>query len=200
MKKILLLFWLLLPASVQAQEVPESLAGIVLGSDISTVHQRCQMSTDLPLPDERHLNEIYLKPGFVPGVKSGTVAYATCAKKGAIVRIKLKFDNDSKDFFNKLLDRYKKQFGDPKEWRGDPFQMVVSWKWSFQSAEGRQINLELTHSEDEDYKTGNFVKMTQRSLWESEAACLRKSNMAPNVGDPAPTPEDQIDFTQLIPR
>lgn len=202
MKLKYLLFSLLLaiPSFIQAADIPMSLAGIRLGEDISTAHHCCKLSTDIPLAEERHLNEIHLQSQFVAGIKTGTVAYANCGQKGRIVRIKLKFDDPSRDFFNDLLRRYEKEFGKPEEWRGDPFQSVISWKWSFRDNTGKRVNLELTHSKDEDYKMGNFVKLSLRSLWEEEAACLKRSQENSSTGDSSPTPRDKLDYRQLIPR
>jgi len=177
-----------------------SLAGITLGADISTAHHCCKLATDIRLVEERQLNEIELKPQCVAGIKSATVAYANCDQKGKIVRIKLKFDNPSHDFFNDILSRYKKKFGKPEEWRGDPFQKVISWKWSFKNNTGQKVGLELTHSKDDDYKMGNFVKMTLRSLWEEEAECLKRSLGPSDEKASSPTPEDKLDYSQLIPR
>lgn len=177
-----------------------SLAGIVLGADVSTIHYCCILSTDIPLSEERHLKEIDLMPQFVPGIRSGSVAYANCGQKGTIVRIKLKFDNSSRSFFDDLMERYTKSWGKPEQWRGNPFQTVVAWKWSFKNHQGQKINLELTHSKDEDYKTGNFVKLTLRSLWEEEAECYQQALGSSEVKHPPPTPEDKLDYMQLIPR
>jgi hypothetical protein len=199
MNFLLFLLCLLIPASVQAHDPPMSLAGIKLGANVSTVHHRCKLSTDIPLADERHLNEINLMPQFVPGIKGGSVAYANCQQKGAIVRIKLKFDNSSRSFFDDLLGRYTQNWGKPEKWRGNPFQTVISWKWSFNNDRGQKVNLELTHSEDEDYKTGNFVKLTLRSLWEEEDACYKKTLGPSDEKASTPTPPDKLDYQQLIP-
>jgi hypothetical protein len=196
----MLLLWLFLASSVQAQVFPTSLGGIVLGEDISSIRDICRMHTEIPLSQERHLLEVQLEPHHAPGIRSGTVAYANCAEVGRIVRIKLKFENDTRDFFEDLLRRYRERFGRPVEWRGDPFQTVVSWKWSFHDARGEQVNLELTHSRDEDYKTGNFVKMTLRSLWLREDACLDARNASESRPDPAPTPAHKLDYRLLIPQ
>ncbi len=200
MRYLILLLCLAVPTFVQGGDMPMSLAGITLGTDISTVHSSCKMATDIPLVEERQLNEIELKSQFVAGIKSATVAYANCQNKGKIVRIKLKFDNPSLDFFNDILSRYKKIFGKPEEWRGDPFQKVISWKWSFKDNMGQKVGLELTHSKDDDYKMGNFVKMTLRSLWEEEAECFKRSLGPPDAKESSPTPEDKLDYSKLIPR
>jgi len=160
----------------------------------------CRMHTRIPLVQERHLQEVQLEPRFVPGIKTGSVAIADCKNPGRIVRIKLKYDNPSRNFFDDLLRRYTQAFGEPVEWRGDPFQTVIAWKWSFDDGKGRRVSLELTHSKDEDYKTGNFVKMTLRSLWEEEAACLEEKFGPAGSLENGPTPADKLDYNLLIPR
>jgi hypothetical protein len=144
--------------------------------------------------------EVQLIPDHVPGIKSGTVAYANCDQIGRIVRIKLKFDNETREFFDDLLTRYRARFGKPLEWRGDPFQTVMSWKWSFTDLQGEQVNLELTHSRDDDYKTGNFVKMTLRSLWVREDACQDAKAQSGGPDDSGPTPANKLDYRLLIPQ
>lgn len=200
MKYIIILLFVLIPFSVQAQEIPLSLAGITLGEDISTVSSKCDMTTDIMLPQARHLNEVNLLPQFVPGVMRGTVAYANCAQKGRIVRIKLRLDDPSRSFFQELLRRYRNKFGKPEEWRGDPFQRVISWKWSFVDDGGTRVGLELTHSMDEDFKMGNSIKFTLRSLWDEEAACLRGVSEATGEQSDQPTPREFLDYRQLVPR
>ena len=200
MKRCMLLLWLFLATSVQAEVFPTSLGGIVLGDDISSIRDICRPHTDIPLAQERHLMEVQLVPHHAPGIRGGTVAYASCAEAGRIVRIKLKFDNDSREFFENLLRRYRQRFGKPLEWRGDPFQTVVSWKWSFQDASGEQVNLELTHSRDEDYKTGNFVKMTLRSLWVRENACQEAKREQDGTDHDGTTPAHKLDYRLLIPQ
>jgi len=200
MKYLMLFLWLFMASSVQAQVFPTSLGGIVLGEDISTIHDICSMHTEIPLSQERHLMEVQLMPGHAPGIRSGSVAYANCNEIGRIVRIKLKFDDDSRRFFDNLLERYRERFGKPLEWRGDPFQTVMSWKWSFHDNRGEQVNLELTHSRDDNSKTENSVKMTLRSLWLREDACQdAKSASAPGRAD-GPTPAHMLDYRLLIPQ
>lgn len=187
-------------SSVQAQVFPTSLGGITLGEDISSIHDICRMHTEIPLSQERHLMEIQLIPNHAPGIRSGSVAYANCDQVGRIVRIKLKFDNDSRQFFDDLLRRYRQNFGRSIEWRGDPFQKVVAWKWSFHDSQGQQINLELTHSRDDDFKIGNFVKITLRSLWVSEAACQDAKTRPLDQPHAAPTPAHKLDYRLLVPQ
>jgi hypothetical protein len=196
----MLLLWLFMTTSVQAQVFPTSLGGVTLGEDISSIDEICRMHTQIPLSQERHLMEVQLIPHYAPAIRGGSVAYANCDQIGRIVRIKLKFEDESREFFDNLLRRYRDRFGKPQEWRGDPFQTVMSWKWSFINAQGEQVNLELTHSKDEDFKTGNFVKMTLRSLWLSEDACQDAKNESGADNDRAPTPAHKLDYRLLIPQ
>jgi hypothetical protein len=78
---------------------------------------------------------------------------------------------------------------------------IISWKWSFTNPAGEKVGLELTHSDDDDYKLGNFVKLSFRSLWEEEAACLnrQRDTSGQGRGDSA-TPKDQLDYSQIIPK
>ncbi|PKN41658.1 MAG: hypothetical protein CVU60_09720 [Deltaproteobacteria bacterium HGW-Deltaproteobacteria-18] len=200
MKRCILLLWLFMATSVQAEVFPTSLGGIVLGEDVSSIHDICEIHTKIPLSQERHLIEVELSPYYAPGIRGGTVAYANCDQVGRIVRIKLKFEDATRGFFDNLLNRYQDRFGKPLEWRGDPFQTVMSWKWSFINSEGEQVNLELTHSRDESSKTGNFVKMTLRSLWLSEAACRDARNESEARNGRHPTPANKLDYRLLIPQ
>ena len=90
-----------------------------------------------------------------------------------ILRIKLKFADSSKSFFKKLLRRYEKALGPPDEYRGDPFQTVIAWKWSFVNDKNEKISLILQHNTMvEDEKLGNAVKLTLTSQIEKERDCF----------------------------
>ena len=200
MKSPMLLLWLFMASSVQAQVFPTSLGGIVLGQDISTIHDICRMHTEIPLSQERHLLEVQRVPRHGRRVRSGTERYATRQQTGRRLRIELKFDDDSREFFDDLLRRYQERFGKPQEWRGDPFQTVMSWKWSFRDGQGEQVNLELTHSLDEDSKTGNFVKMTLRSLWLREDACQDRKTAQDTAAKKSPATVGESGYRLLIPQ
>ena len=93
------------------------------------------------------------------------IAYGTCSKPGHIVRIKLKYADASKKFYEDLLKQFKKSFGEPDEYRGDAFKIVIAWKWSFVDEENHKISLILQHNAmDEDEKIGNAVKITRNNF------------------------------------
>ena len=68
---------------------------------------------------------------------------------------------------------YKKQLGQPNEYKGDAFKTVIAWKWSFTNNKNEKISLILQYNEmDEDEKMGVSVKLTLTSQIEKERACF----------------------------
>ena len=124
---ILVLFGLLVfPVTVLAQGAPLTVGGFTLGEDVEQFLDRLQMDTVLPIRHLESLKEVEMKG--LPGFKSGMIYYGTCLEPQRIIRLKLKFKDDSIRFFDELLEAYKKRFGDPQEWRGDPFGVVIAWE------------------------------------------------------------------------
>jgi hypothetical protein len=171
---VLLPVVLLFPNHASADKAPSSIAGITLGEQISRFVDLVQMETSIVLRNQLYLREVRIRE--IDGYKSGTVDFGNCSKPGQIVRIKLKYDYDDKNFFDQLLERFKKKFGEPDEWRGDPFHVIIAWKWSFRNEKGDSISLTLQHSRDEEYKWGNSVKLTNTTLMEQEQLCYEKKN------------------------
>jgi len=128
----------------------------------------------MPIRDQQYLQIVEI--GNLEGYKSGNIAFGNCARPGQIVRIKLKYEYSDKEFYNELLDQFKKKFGEPDEWRGDPFHVIVAWKWSFKDKDNNKISLILQYSRDEDYKWGNSVKLTNNTLVEQERTCYEKEH------------------------
>ncbi len=163
---------LFLPGTSSAK-VPHELAGFVLDHALSEFEDRVIMETALPVRYFESFYEVEIKP--LKGYKSGLIGYGTCARPGNIVRIKLKYEDSSKQFFNDLLKEFKKRFGEPDEYQGDPFQVFISWKWSFVDAQNNRISLTLQHNEmDEEEKRGNAVKLTMTGLVEAELRCFQE--------------------------
>jgi hypothetical protein len=157
-----------------AGEVPRSVAGFTLGRPIEEVADRVIMETALPVRYMENLQEVEIQA--MEGFKSGLIAFGTCRKPNTIVRIKLKYADSSREFFEDLLQRFKKRFGDPSEYQGDPFGVLISWKWSFSDASENRISLILQHNEqDEDEKIGNAVKFTLHNRLEDDARCFQEN-------------------------
>jgi len=193
---------LVLPAIVLAA-VPREIAGFALQADISRYKDRVETKSALPVRDMGYLTEVDVVAP--PGFKSGQLTYGNCAHPGRIVKISMKYLNSKKNFFDKLLTRFKEQYGDPVEWRGDPFHVYVAWKWSFVDRNNNRISMILQHySGDEDvYKNGNSVKLSMFGLVEEEEQCYKKKH--PEVGtEKAPKEESEspieVDFEAFIPK
>ena len=170
---ILSLIWV--PALALAA-APHQLGGFVLNQNISAFEDRILMDTALPVRYAENIEEVEIKP--TQGFKSGLIAYGTCSKPGHIVRIKLKYTDPSKKFYEDLLKQFKKSFGEPDEYRGDAFKIVIAWKWSFVDEENHKISLILQHNAmDEDEKIGNAVKITDTTLMEEDLDCYRRKQL-----------------------
>ena len=194
---------LLLATDLGAIEAPHEIAGFVLGSDIDAYEARVQIDTQLCVRYMEYFHEVEIKP--LPGFKSGLIGFGTCQVPGRILRIKLKYADASKNFFKQLLKRYKQRFGDPHEYRGDPFHVLIAWKWSLTDRDNNNISLILQHNTlDQEEKMGNAVKMTMVNLLEEEAACFEKKNpdlrAEPKTGQDADKSPVAVAWDRLIPR
>lgn len=160
---------------IRAAEIPHAVAGFAIGQDVATVSDRLQMETRLPLRYQEYLQEVEIKP--MVGFKSGLIAYGNCAQPGRIVRIKLKYDDSSRPFYDALLAKVERRFGKPTAYDGDPFHIVIEWKWSFIDADGHRITMHLSHNNrDTEEKFGNAVKLTLNSAITEERQCFRDKN------------------------
>jgi hypothetical protein len=155
-----------------AGEAPHQVSVFVLNRDIADFKDFVIMETALPIRYMENIEEVEIKP--LKGIKSGLIAYGTCSAPGHIVRIKLKYEDASKRFFENLLKRIKQKLGDPDEYRGDPFGILIAWKWSFTDKDGNRISLTLQHNSlDADEKVGNAVKLTMTNLIEEDQHCYK---------------------------
>jgi len=183
-----------------AAEVPHQLAGFVLGGEMNDYKDLLKLDTILPIRYFKTLKEVEIKD--LEGFKTGLITFGTCSEPWKIVRFKFKYTEFSKKFYNKLLKRFKKQFGEPNEWRGDPFHIVLAWKWSFTDKDNNRISLILQHNtRDQEEKQGNSVKMTMWNLIEKETLCYEKKRAeavkkSPKTGRKS----KKIDWNILIPR
>lgn len=152
---------------------PGGIAGFDLGRQLEEYENQVMYDTLFPLRHSKFINEIEI---VAPeGYKNGLLWVGNCSQKGKIMRVRLKYADSSKKFYKELLRRYKQKFGDPAEWQGDPFHIVIAWKWSFTDPQGNQISLVLQHNtRDEEESIGNTVKLTMWNLIDAERACYRE--------------------------
>ena len=159
------------------------------------------MDTSLPIRYHESLWEVEIKP--IEGFKSGLIAYSTCAAPNRVVRIKLKYSDNSKTFYKKLKKRIENRFGKSDDYRGDPFHIVIGWKWSFVDADNNTITLLLQHNtRDEEEKMGNSIKFTMSNLLKSDWECHRKKAHAePTAGNVSKPQElEQTGWDLFVPR
>jgi hypothetical protein len=173
MKKLLfisILAYLGIAGICLAGEAPHQVGVFVLDRDIADFKDYVIMETALPIRYMENIKEVEVKP--IKGFKSGLIAYASCTAPGHIVRIKLKYKDSSKTFFENLLKRVKKKYGEPDDYRGDPFHILIAWKWSFTDDEDNHISLTLQHNTlDAEEKKGNAIKLTMTNLIERDQDC-----------------------------
>jgi hypothetical protein len=183
-----------------AAEVPHQLAGFVLGGEMNDYKDLLKLDTILPIRYFETLKEVEIKK--IEGFKTGLITFGTCSEPWKIVRFKFKYAESSKKFYNKLLKRFKKRFGEPNEWRGDPFHIVLAWKWSFTDKDNNRISLILQHNtRDQEEKQGNSVKMTMWNLIDKETLCYEKKLAESAKNSPkSGRKSKKIDWNVLIPR
>lgn len=154
-----------------AAEAPRHLGGFVLGEPIESYREMVDMDTCLHVRYMEYIQEAEI--GRLPGFRSGLIGFGTCADNGRVLRIKLKYEDGSKAFFNEMMKRLRQRFGEPDEYRGDPFHVLVAWKWSFEDEAGNRISLTMQHNaKDTDQKMGNAIKLALLSQIEKERACF----------------------------
>jgi len=151
-------------------DAPRSIAGFALGEDIGGLRDSVRMESLLPLRHEEYLQEVEIQP--LQGFKSGLIIYGSCAAPGRVVRIKLKYADASRQFYDALLEKVTKRWGKPTAYDGDPFHIVIEWKWVFSDADGNRITMHLGHNDrDVEEKFGNTLKLSLISAIEAERAC-----------------------------
>lgn len=154
-------------------DAPNEVAGFILGESIEKFKDRIKSDSRMCIRYQDYLQEVEVR--MCPAFKSGLICIASCDRINQIVRIKLKYRDASKDFYNTLLKRFKNKYGEPNKWKGDAFGVMVAWKWSFLNSKREKISLILQHnSQDENLKMGNVVKIANTTLIENEKQCFLK--------------------------
>jgi hypothetical protein len=196
MKNYALLFifvFIALTAGISTAEVPYQIGPFILNHPITDFEKYVRMESTLPVRYMEYVHEVEIKR--IKGFKSGLIAYSTCEKPGRVVRIKLKYADSSKKFYENLIKRIEKRYGKRGQYRGDPFQVVLAWKWSFVDKDKNRISLILQHNtRDEDEKMGNSIKLTLTSQLEEYGKCFeekRAQSEDPNK------PNQEIEIPEL---
>ncbi len=149
-----------LPAT--AVEAPSEIGGFKLGEDI-TEYQEIEYAN--------YLREVVINDWH--GFRKGIISYGTCAYPGQIIKIRMKYEDSSKDFYQEILAKLKQKYGKPTEWRGDAYGVLYVWKWRFTDSENRRVNLILQHNLQYDNENiGNLIKLSFPEREEEERLCF----------------------------
>lgn len=154
-----------------AQHAPQEMAGLRLGGNVKDYPGRLDMTRVENDIAARQLSTVALTP--VPGYRSGYVSYGNCAAPGRIVRIKMNYADDSRGFHDKLLAALRKRYGEPQQWRGNPFGSLRVWKWSVKDKQLGDVSLILQYysGEDDSFTRGNSLRIAAPRLLSEERAC-----------------------------
>ncbi len=182
--------FLLLTASLSfaGENVPREINGFKLGSSIEEYDF---------ITYRNFLKEVIVED--IGGFRKGTISYGVCDRPGEIVRIKMKYRDSSRKFYNQLLKRYKKKFGKPDEFTGDSFGIVLEWKWRFTDKDNNYVTLSLQHNlKDIEQNIGNMVKLTMPDRIKAERLCFNKQCEKTRVACPVSMQEEN--WENMIPR
>jgi len=144
----------------------------------------------------------YLKDVIIDdigGFRKGEISYGVCDRPGEIVRIKMKYKDSSREFYDHLLKLYKEKFGKPDEFTGDAFGIVLEWKWRFTDKDDNYITVSLQHNlKNIDENIGNMVKLTMPERIKAERDCFNRQCATNRAQCPVIIQSD--DLENMIPR
>ncbi len=150
--------------AADSNNVPLEINGFKLGSSIEEYDF---------IKRRNYVKEVVIDE--IGGFRRGILSYGNCEQPGEIVRIKLKYKNDSHKFYKQLFKRFKEKFGKPEEFTGDAFGIVIAWKWRFMDKDNNYISLTLQHNKKNMAETmGNMVKLAMPDRIEAERKCFLK--------------------------
>ena len=85
----------------------------------------------------------------------------------------MKYQDKSKEFYQKLLQEFREEFGEPGLWNGDSFGVMYLWKWKFIDKKGDHISLTLQYNGKNSNETiGNIVKISYPKKMDEERLCF----------------------------
>jgi hypothetical protein len=85
----------------------------------------------------------------------------------------MKYQDKSKKHYQKLLQEFRRKFGEPDSWEGDSFGILYLWKWRFIDKEDNLVTLALQYNSKDSKETiGNIVKLSYPRKIEEERLCF----------------------------
>lgn len=153
---------LLGPVTASGESAPHEIGGIALGSKVDSYPEIVQSN---------FLKEVVVTEWH--GFRKGVISYGTCRYNGIILKIDMKYDDRSKEFFDTILAKFRENFGEPDSWNGDSFGVMLAWKWNFIDSDQNQVSLTLQHNGKNSNETlGNVIKLAYPEKIEEERHCF----------------------------
>lgn len=150
------------PSDVTAGNVPLSIAGIQLGTDVKSYPE---------IVDSNFMKEVVVTDWH--GFRKGVISYGICLNVNMILKIDMKYEDKSKKFYKKLLKKLKATYGDPDTWSGDSFGVKHIWKWHFTDKNNDRVSLKLQYnSKDSNETIGNMIKLSYPDKIADERRCF----------------------------
>jgi hypothetical protein len=200
MRVSIVLFALLLaaaPAAAGDAGQPRSMAGLTLGKNIKELSNRLRLEGSMPLWNRPYVARADIRE--VEGYESGYVTFGKCKRKGTILRFKLKYKNDSEDFFNKIKKTLTKRYGKQDQWRGNAFGTLQVWKWSVKG-QGKwpDTSIIIMHfsGESEDFTPGNSIRLSFPDWMVEERKCWKAKHQK---HEDKPLPAEKSGFQWMLP-
>lgn len=180
------------PLLAATGKVPHEIAGITLGTNVN----------DYPnIVQTNFLKEVVVTDWH--GFRKGTISYGTCRYVDQILKIDMKYKDKSKDFFQKLMKKFRKSFGEPDAWTGDSFGVLHVWKWRFIDKEQNRVSLALQYNgKNSDETIGNMVKLSYPGKIREERICFIEvcENMKEKTDAKQREELNKSDWSHLVPR
>jgi hypothetical protein len=143
-------------------QAPLSIAGITLGTDVNSYPE---------IIDTNYLKEVVVTNWH--GFRKGIISYGICQYQDQILKMDMKYEDNSEAFFKTLLKKYRQTFGEPHSWHGDAFGVMQIWKWQFVDGEQNPVSLTLQYNSKDSRETmGNMVKLAYPMKIEEERLCF----------------------------
>jgi hypothetical protein len=181
-----------LPLLAKTEKVPHEIAGIALGTSVDEYPDIVQSN---------FLKEVVVTDWH--GFRKGNISYGTCKYVDQILKIDMKYRDKSKDFFQNLLKKFRKSFGEPDAWTGDSFGVLHVWKWQFIDKEQNRVSLSLQYNGKNSNETiGNMVKLSYPGKIAEERLCFVEvcENMKEKTDASQREELNKSDWTHLVPR
>ena len=96
-----------------------------------------------------------------------------CKNINQILKIDMKYEDKSEQFYQQLLGKFREQFGEPDAWSGDSFGVMHIWKWQFIDKDKNRVSLALQYNGKNSNETiGNMVRLSYPEKIEEERLCF----------------------------